>query len=213
MTAHHRRPLTTTGAVGSGPTGGGRERGKKKRDKTQIMGENQKVFYYMYGESFWASMDTKNRLDDGTTHRRWRGGAGTAASEVATVGITWRTWPSTPGPWRRAARCCSSKSAQVRNEEGGERTVFSHGPSTHTRTCAISGTSGSSGLGSVSNEHIDSRTWPTHTRTKRVREQETASNMANTPSHTRTLEMVSAGDHWSLRMSRQMPPLLLMLQW
>ena len=148
------------------------------------MGENQKAVYYMYGESFcWASMDTKNRLDDGTTHRRWRGGAGTAASEVATVGITWRTWPSTPGPWRRAARCCSSKSAKARNKEGGERTVFSHGPSMRTRTCAISGTSGSSGLGSVSNEHIDSRTWPTHTRTKRVREQETATTMANTPSH------------------------------
>ena len=29
----------------------------------------------------------------------------------------------------------------------------------------------------------------------------------------RTLEMVSAGLHWSLRMSRQMLPLLLMLQW
>jgi hypothetical protein len=29
----------------------------------------------------------------------------------------------------------------------------------------------------------------------------------------RTLEMVRAGLHWSLRMSRQMPPLALMLQW
>jgi hypothetical protein len=28
-----------------------------------------------------------------------------------------------------------------------------------------------------------------------------------------TLLTVSAGLHWSLRMSRQMPPLLLMLQW
>ena len=28
-----------------------------------------------------------------------------------------------------------------------------------------------------------------------------------------TLDTVSAGLHWSLRMSRQMPPLLLMLQW
>jgi hypothetical protein len=29
----------------------------------------------------------------------------------------------------------------------------------------------------------------------------------------RTLETVSAGLHWSFRMSRQMAPLLLMLQW
>jgi hypothetical protein len=41
------------------------------------------------------------------------------------------------------------------------------------------------GLASVSREHIDSS----------------------------TLDTVSAGLHWSLRMSRQMPPLLFMLQW
>lgn len=29
----------------------------------------------------------------------------------------------------------------------------------------------------------------------------------------RTLEIVRAGDHWSLRMSKQIPPLLFMLQW
>jgi len=49
---------------------------------------------------------------------------------------------------------------------------------------AISGTSGSSGFGSVSREQIDSSTF----------------------------EMVSAGDHWSFRMSKQMPPFELMLQ-
>jgi len=51
--------------------------------------------------------------------------------------------------------------------------------------CAISGTSGSSGFGSVSKEQMDSK----------------------------TLEIVRAGLHWSLRMSKQMPPLELMLQW
>jgi hypothetical protein len=50
---------------------------------------------------------------------------------------------------------------------------------------AISGTSGSSGLGSVSREQTESS----------------------------TLETVSAGLHCSLRMSRQMLPLLLMLGW
>eukprot|EP00964_Phaeocystis_antarctica_P149098 scaffold116107_cov85-Phaeocystis_antarctica.AAC.1 len=49
---------------------------------------------------------------------------------------------------------------------------------------AISGTSGSFGLGSVSNDEIDSSTF----------------------------EIVSAGLHWSLRMSRQMAPLLFTLQ-
>ena len=44
----------------------------------------------------------------------------------------------------------------------------------------MSGTSGSLGLGSVSSEQMLSK----------------------------TLEMVSAGLHWSLRMSRQIPPLL-----
>merc|ERR1719153_680282 len=48
---------------------------------------------------------------------------------------------------------------------------------------AMLGTSGSSGFGSVSNEHIESSTF----------------------------EMVSAGDQLSLRMSRQMPPLSLTL--
>jgi len=50
---------------------------------------------------------------------------------------------------------------------------------------AISGTSGSSGFGSVSSEQMDRRTF----------------------------EMVRAGDHWLLRMSRQMLPLLLMFGW
>jgi len=51
--------------------------------------------------------------------------------------------------------------------------------------CAISGTRGSSGFGSVSREQMDSN----------------------------TLDIVSAGLHWSLRMSRQMLPLLLMFGW
>ncbi len=50
--------------------------------------------------------------------------------------------------------------------------------------CAISGTSGSLGFGSVRREHTDKR----------------------------TLEIVSAGDHWSFRMSKQIPPLPLILQ-
>lgn len=50
---------------------------------------------------------------------------------------------------------------------------------------AISGTSGSSGLGSVSKEHTESK----------------------------TLEIVSAGDHWSFKISKQMPPLLLIFGW
>lgn len=50
---------------------------------------------------------------------------------------------------------------------------------------AISGTRGSSGLGSHNSEHMESN----------------------------TLDTVSAGDHWERRMSRQMAPLLLMLGW
>ena len=51
--------------------------------------------------------------------------------------------------------------------------------------CAISGTNGSSGLGSVSNELIDNN----------------------------TLLIVSAGLHWSFRMSNQILPLLLTFGW
>jgi hypothetical protein len=50
---------------------------------------------------------------------------------------------------------------------------------------AISGTSGSSGFGSVSSEQMD-----------RI-----------------TLDVVSAGDHCALRMSRQMLPLLFTFGW
>jgi len=53
------------------------------------------------------------------------------------------------------------------------------------KSFAISGTSGSSGLGSQSREQMDNR----------------------------TLEMVRAGDHCDLKMSKQMLPLLLMLGW
>ena len=58
-------------------------------------------------------------------------------------------------------------------------------PRSVRKICAISGTSGSSGFGSVSSEQIDNR----------------------------TLLIGSAGDHWSFRMSRQIPPFALMLQW
>lgn len=51
--------------------------------------------------------------------------------------------------------------------------------------CAISGTKGSSGLGSQSREHIDNKTFDT----------------------------VKAGDHWDLRMSRQILPLLFIFGW
>lgn len=51
--------------------------------------------------------------------------------------------------------------------------------------CAMSGTRGSSGFGSVNNEQILNNTF----------------------------EIVNAGLHWSLRMSKQMPPFELMLQW
>ena len=50
---------------------------------------------------------------------------------------------------------------------------------------AISGTKGSSGLGSVSNDEIDNKTLP----------------------------IVSAGLHWSFNISKQIDPLLLILGW
>ena len=65
------------------------------------------------------------------------------------------------------------------------RAVSSCLPRSVRKICAFSGTSGSSGFGSVSSEQIDSR----------------------------TLLIVSAGYHWSFRMSRQIPPFALMLQW
>ncbi len=61
--------------------------------------------------------------------------------------------------------------------------LYSSGFSLHT--LAISGTRGSSGFGSSRRLHIDKR----------------------------TLEMVSAGDHSFFKISRQMPPLELMLGW
>merc|ERR1711874_55312 len=51
-------------------------------------------------------------------------------------------------------------------------------------TCAISGTNGSFGFGSVSNDDTDNKTF----------------------------EMVSAGLHWSFKISRQIAPLALTLQ-
>ena len=65
------------------------------------------------------------------------------------------------------------------------RAVLSWRERSDFKSCAMSGTRGSSGLGSVRREQMLSS----------------------------TLEMVRAGLHWSLRMSRQMPPFELMLQW
>ena len=65
---------------------------------------------------------------------------------------------------------------------------------------AISGTRGSSGLGSHSREQMDNSTW--------------GGAFSISPpgeSGDQTLDTVSAGDHWDLRMSRQMAPLELML--
>ena len=69
------------------------------------------------------------------------------------------------------------------------------------KSLAISGTSGSSGFGSHSREHIDRSTW-----TGRVSQFSSAELR-----DILTLETVSAGDHWERRMSRQMAPLELML--
>lgn len=73
----------------------------------------------------------------------------------------------------------------------------------------MSGTSGSSGFGSVNIEQIDKSTVESH-RKKESTFQDNSSvterGMMNVP-----LEIVSAGDHWSLRMSRQIDPLALML--
>lgn len=70
-------------------------------------------------------------------------------------------------------------------------------------TCAISGTSGSSGFGSVSIEQMESSTRAScqHTYARR-------DARGSIP-----FEIVKAGLHWSLKMSRQMLPLELMLGW
>jgi hypothetical protein len=85
---------------------------------------------------------------------------------------------------------------------------------------AISGTSGSSGFGSVSSEQIDRRTCKD--RKEHILIQNTCL-MYNENEHEiepkvgkedpLTFDMVRAGLHCSLRMSRQMLPLLLMFGW
>jgi hypothetical protein len=73
----------------------------------------------------------------------------------------------------------------------------------------MSGTSGSSGFGSVNIEQIDSSTVQNENRKKEALQIDgpvIRIGTINVP-----LEMVSAGDHWSLKMSRQIDPLALML--
>jgi hypothetical protein len=73
----------------------------------------------------------------------------------------------------------------------------------------MSGTSGSSGFGSVNIEQIDKSTVESHreeVETFQINGPATERGTINVP-----LEIVSAGDHWSLRMSRQIDPLALML--
>ena len=86
--------------------------------------------------------------------------------------------------------------------------------------CAISGTSGSSGLGSVSSEQIDSSTCEAQqTRVTRASGQHQAWSGAQGPAEALgcgsqvTFETVKAGLHCSFRMSRHMLPLELMLGW
>jgi hypothetical protein len=67
----------------------------------------------------------------------------------------------------------------------------------------MSGTSGSSGFGSVNIEQIDKSTVE---RQLQIDGPAIGIQTINEP-----LEIVSAGDHWSLKMSRQIDPLALML--
>lgn len=73
---------------------------------------------------------------------------------------------------------------------------------------AISGTSGSSGFGSQSNEQIDNKT-----KNKNVLLIINNVHIKNRWNCVLPLEMVNAGDHWDRRISRQMLPLLLMFGW
>jgi hypothetical protein len=73
----------------------------------------------------------------------------------------------------------------------------------------MSGTSGSSGFGSVNIEQIDKSTVKRgKVVTFQIDGPAIARGTINVP-----LEIVSAGDHWSLKMSRQIDPLALMLGW
>ena len=68
----------------------------------------------------------------------------------------------------------------------------------------MSGTRGSSGLGSVSIEQIERST----AAGKMVSSKALVMQNIDAP-----FEIVNAGDHWSLRMSRQIEPLALMFGW
>jgi len=75
----------------------------------------------------------------------------------------------------------------------------------------MSGTRGSSGFGSVNIEQIDNSTVESHRKKEsrfHINGPATGRGIINIP-----LEIVSAGDHWSLKMSRQIDPLALMLGW
>ena len=79
-------------------------------------------------------------------------------------------------------------------------------------TCAISGTSGSSGFGSVSMEQIDRRTVSTCF-SEMYSTVKARSSAKSALSGIVPFEMVRAGLHWSLSMSKQILPLLLMFGW
>lgn len=68
---------------------------------------------------------------------------------------------------------------------------------------AISGTSGSSGLGSHKREQIDN-----NTKTERKDNIVFSKILGHLP-----FEIVNAGDHWDLKISRQIEPLLFILGW
>lgn len=70
-------------------------------------------------------------------------------------------------------------------------------------TCAISGTSGSSGFGSVSIEQMDRRT--------KISQWVFLANNSSQEMRMIPFDMVSAGLHWSLKMSKHMLPLEFML--
>ena len=81
-------------------------------------------------------------------------------------------------------------------------------------TCAISGTSGSSGFASVNNEQMDKRTfiYAAMPQTVNLIEKSQINYLKNITKERYTLDIVSAGDHCSFKISKQMPPLLLILQ-
>lgn len=71
---------------------------------------------------------------------------------------------------------------------------------------AISGTRGSSGFGSVSNEHIERSTWKCNAYMVII-----IIILQNL--FVNTFDMVRAGLHWSLRISKHIFPLLFMFGW